>query len=124
MSDKGDVVQLKQRHERFVNLWNSEIDAAKPRSKNVLLREMVEWENARTKAKPTPKVDDPKAWLVRLMRVLLEMSLTSLKDANRNQFDQLISNARPNPRSNEENETEDMDDRSIAVSSSSPPPSE
>lgn len=64
LSDKGDVAQLRIRHERFINLWNSEVDAPKPRSRNTLLREMAQWESAVSKAKPAPKVNSSETWLV------------------------------------------------------------
>ena len=66
LNDKGEVPQLKARHERWVNLWNAEVDAPKPRTRHALLKEVVEWEYAlaRTKSRPVPKVENSKAWMV------------------------------------------------------------
>ncbi|PVG00212.1 hypothetical protein CPB86DRAFT_729739, partial [Serendipita vermifera] len=78
LSDKGDASHMRQRHERWVNLWNAEVDAKKPRTKAELLMEMSDWEQARSRAKAAPKVDSSKDWL----------------ENNRAQFDQLVSNVR------------------------------
>jgi E3 ubiquitin-protein ligase RAD18 len=64
LSDKGDASQMRHRHERWVNLWNAEIDAKKPRTKAELLNEMLDWEQARSRGKVAPKVDNSKEWLV------------------------------------------------------------
>lgn len=84
LNDKGDVPQLRARHERWVNMWNAEVDAPKPRPRHTLVKDVTEWEQAlaRTKNKPIPKVENSKAWL----------------ETNRDQFDRLIADARVNAR--------------------------
>ncbi|KAG8867100.1 E3 ubiquitin-protein ligase rad18 [Serendipita sp. 405] len=101
LSDKGDIAHWKLKHERWVNLWNAEVDAKQPRMRHNLLREMSEWEKVRLKARPAPKVDDTQSWL----------------DENKDQFDQLVAKARSNRKPLE---TGEVQGTSGITSSSSP----
>ncbi|KAG8809107.1 E3 ubiquitin-protein ligase rad18 [Serendipita sp. 399] len=80
LSDKGDVAHWRLKYERWVNLWNAEVDAKQPRTRHVLLREMSEWEKVRLKARPPPKVDNAQSWM----------------GEHKDQFDHLVANARSN----------------------------
>lgn len=107
LSDKGELAQLKLRHERWVNLWNAEVDATNPRTKSQLLKEMAEWEKGRLKAKPPPKVDDAQEWL----------------ENNKGQFDQLVSSAKATSKKHAADRANGNDSNGeiIEITSSSPP---
>jgi E3 ubiquitin-protein ligase RAD18 len=55
----GNKTALELRHREWVTIWNANCDAAKPRERTALLRDLDAWERVRTSQEPfhTPKWD-------------------------------------------------------------------
>ncbi|OCL07683.1 hypothetical protein AOQ84DRAFT_389355 [Glonium stellatum] len=80
----GSRQLLQRRHVEWVNLWNSNCDSARPRSKRELLRELDTWERSQGGSAPNATAAVMKK----------DFDGQSWANSNKDQFDALIANAR------------------------------